>query len=123
MLQAAPVTTNWLCFAELKSAPRTISRAGLDAILLPDVGGDFHRNLAEAFIRVWLRIISDRIGVAQVLANVFERLYLLLPSLGEVGLAARAAGNAPEHAARNLIPVDLAGRDHVDRDSFVFGHR
>ena len=69
-----------------------------------------------------LRIVGDGVGVAQIFANVLERLHLLLPGLGPVGLAAGALRDALEDAARDRVLVHFAGRDHVDRNAFVLGH-
>src|SRR5207247_281216 len=67
------------------------------------------------------RIVGHRVGIAQILTDGFERFHLLLPRLGPVGFASGARGDALEHSTRDRIFVDLVGRDHVDRNPFIFG--
>ncbi len=50
--------------------------------------------LRKALVRVRLRIVGHGVGVAQVLADRLERLHLLLPGLGEVGLPSGALRDA-----------------------------
>src|SRR5271170_3605263 len=104
-------TTVW---SSLKAALRTITRAGAHAILLANVRHDFDVDLAEALIGVGLRIIRNGVAVAQILANGFERLHLLLPGLRKIGFAAGAGGDAPEHVTRHRIFADVVGGDNVN---------
>src|SRR5581483_1090739 len=69
---------------------RTITRPRPHTILMPGVRRDLDRDLAEAVIRVRLRIVRHGVAVAQILADVLERFHLLLPVLREVRFAARA---------------------------------
>ncbi len=53
-----------LICCDLEPAPRPIPRPALYPKLLPHIRDDIHSNLAEPFIRVGLRIIRHRVGVA-----------------------------------------------------------
>src|SRR5919112_681427 len=86
-----------------EAAARPVSRTALDAVLLPEVGCNLHRDPAESFVWVRLRVVRDRIRVAEVLANALESLHLLLPGLGEVRPSASPLRDALEHAARNRV--------------------
>src|SRR5580704_165374 len=107
----------------VKSPTRAISRPGAHAIFLAGVGNDFDVDLAESLIRVSLRIVSDGVAVAQILADGFERFHLPLPGFGEIGFAAGTRGDALEYGAGHGILIHVVGGDDVDRDAFVFGNR
>src|SRR5205807_4625400 len=106
-----------------KHTAGSIHRARMDAPLLSRIADDFHRDLAETLVGIGLRIVGDSVRVAQVFADVFEGLHLLLPRLGPVGLAAGALGDAAKYAARDRVLIHFAGGDDVDRDALILGHR
>src|SRR4029079_5933846 len=107
-------------FRSSESAMRPIAWPGLHAIFFAQVRKHFHRDFAEAFVGVGLRIIRDGVGVAQIFANGLEGLYLFLPGLGEIGFSAGTGGNALEHIRRDRVLGNLVGGDDVNRDSLVF---
>src|SRR3954452_24361514 len=94
------IIARWACEEArnpLKAAARPISRAGMHAIFLPHIGRNFYRDLAKSFIRIRLRVVCDGVGVDEIFPYVLERLNLLLPGLGEIGLAARSSRDAAKH--------------------------
>src|SRR5271167_1023054 len=98
----------------LEAALGAVSGARADLILLPVVGQDFYVDLAKSLVRIRLRIVSHRVAVAQIFADGFKGLHLLLPRLSEVTLATGRTGDPPEDAARHGVFGDLGRGDNVD---------
>src|SRR5436305_708840 len=91
-----------------KHAARPIPGAGADAPLLPGITDNFHRDFAEPFVGIGLRIVGDGVRVAQILADIIESLHPLLSRLDPVSLAAAALRDAAVNAARNRVFIDFA---------------
>src|SRR5271157_1192805 len=95
------------CAVRSEAASRPVPGARPHAVLLGHIRNNLHADLAESFVRIRGWIIRDRITVSQVLANRFERLYLLLPSLCKVSFATGPVRDAAEDRARNRILVHV----------------
>src|SRR5580700_5158265 len=76
----------------------TITRPHMQAVLLARIADNLHGDLAEAVVRVGGRMVSDGVRVTHILADILERLHLLLPGARKIGLAAGALRNSAEHA-------------------------
>src|SRR5215469_18555820 len=100
------VTLAW--YPALERSARPIPRPRPYPIFLPRVAQDLHFDRAEAFVRVRLRIVGNGVRVAHILADILERLHLLLPRARPVGFAAGALRDAAEDAARNRVLVHFA---------------
>src|SRR5262249_8558327 len=93
----------------LKPALRTISRPSLHPILLRHIGWNLNRNLAEPFVGIRLRIVSDRVRVPEVFADRLESFDLLLPIGREVRLASGARRDPLEDVRGNGVLVHFVG--------------
>src|SRR5215471_14684112 len=109
---------DWL--ANLEAPARSVAGPCPDAVSFAYIGEDLNIDFAEALVRIWRRVVGDRVRIAEILADGFERFHLLLPSLGPVGLPARAIANAPENATGDRIFVHFSRRDYVDGNSLIF---
>src|SRR5947209_1579133 len=72
----------------LGGVEQPVSLARTDLIVLQILADEFHRNLAKTLVRIELGIVADRIKVSQIVANGCESVFLILPVLCKVSLAA-----------------------------------
>src|SRR6185312_5100376 len=72
-----------------------------DVVLLQVLPHQLHRDGPPAAVGIRLWIVAERVEMSEVVAYGFEGLLLILPVLGEVGLAAGRLAHALEDSGRN----------------------
>src|SRR5690349_18964986 len=74
-----------------------------------------HLDRPPAAVRIWLRVITQRIEMRQVVADRSESILLVSPRPRKVSFASGSGGHALKNGRRYRLELRLAGADHIDR--------
>src|SRR5437867_522546 len=85
-----------------------VSEARANAVLPRRIARQIHGDAAPALVRIGLWVVGDGIGVRQLGPDRVEGLVLLLPGLGEVGLASRPRRDAAKDVTGDGVLIHLA---------------
>src|ERR1039457_42672 len=98
----------------LSPMQNAIPVAGPKVVLLQVLAVEPDRDGAPAAIGVRLRIVTEGIEVAEVVADGVKRLFLVLPTLGKIGFASGDLAHAFEDGRGDRFGLCLLGADHVN---------
>ena len=100
---------------------RAVAVACADVVPLHVFADEFDGDGAPAAIGIGLGIVAEGIEMAEVVADRGEGLFLVAPTLGEIGFAAGGCGHALEDGGGDGLESRFARADHVDRNAGGLG--